>query len=199
MKKSRAGRPGCLANILFVVLVLVLAFFIYKWITSLGSARIVITNLSVAERIGRSGEPIEGSKLVDLNLTNTGNQPGAFAFDLENYREAHKLEEKEIGPNPDVWSFKTEIYFSLLDKWVEYPNSDLWGGSKITPGALEITMPVGETLELQAYLKDSRGWRIRMPSGPSGASEEQLPLPERLRISILSPKGSVSSSEEIDI
>jgi hypothetical protein len=199
MKKKRAGRPGCLANILFVVLILVLAFFIYKWITSLGSARIVITNLSVTEKVGRNDEPIEGSKLVQLNLTNTGNQPGAFTLDLENYIEAHKLEGKEVGPNPKVWSFRTEIYFSILDKWVEYPNSDYWSGSKITPGALEITVAEGGTLELEAYLKDSRGWRIRMPSGAEGATEEELPQPRKLRITVLSPGGAEYSSEEINL
>jgi hypothetical protein len=199
MKKSRGKSPGCLANLLFIILILVLAFFIYKWITSLGSAHIVITNLSVAEKVGRAGEPIEGTKLVHLGLTNTGNQQGAFTLDLENYIEAHKLEGKEVGPNPRVWSFRTEIYFSILYKWVEYPNSDYWSGSKITPGALEITLTQGETLELEAYLKDPRGWRIRMPAGVEGATEEELPQPEKLRIIVLSPKGAESSSEEITL
>lgn len=199
MKKGRGARPGCLANLLFIILLLVLAFFIYKWITSLGSAQVVITSLSVTEKVGKSGEPVEGTKLVHLSLTNTGNQPGPFTFDVENYRDAHKLEGKEIGPNPKVWSFNTEIYFSVLDRWIEYPNADLWSGPKITPGALEITMPEGETLELETYLKDSRGWRIKMPSEAAGASEENLPQPEKLRISIISPKGSASTSEEIDL
>ena len=187
---------GCLTNFLFLILVAILAFFIYKWIVSLGSANIVITKLTVTERVRRSGEPIEGSKLVNLHLTNIGDQPGKFTLDMDNYIEAQKLEGREIKDRPNLWSFSTELYFDERDEWIEYPNSEIWTGNKIIPGALEINMAEKETLELEAYLKDSRGWRISLPEEGETLPEEELLGPSELRITVFSPQGDIYLSME---
>ncbi len=199
MPKSRSRMSGCLTNVLFLILLAVMVFFIYKWVTSLGSANMVITKLSVTEKIGRSGNPIEGSKLITLHLTNTGNQPGKFTLDTENYKEAQQLEGREIKEHPKLWSFKTELYFSGLDEWRKYANSEIWSGNKITPGALEIAVAVQETLELEAYIKSSRGWQIPMPEIAIESMEEAAPQPSRLRISVISPKGETVLTEEADL
>ncbi|MBD3219217.1 MAG: hypothetical protein GF310_13155 [candidate division Zixibacteria bacterium] len=199
MPKSRSRMSGCLTNTLLLILLAVLAFFIYKWVTSLGSANMVITKLSVTEKIGRSGNPIEESKLVTLHLTNTGNQPGKFTLDTENYKEAQQLEGQEIKGHPKLWTFRTELYFSGLDEWKEYANSEIWSGNKITPGALEIAVAVQETLELEAYIKSSRGWQIPMPEIAIESMEEAAPEPSRLRIGVISPKGETVLTEEADL
>jgi hypothetical protein len=190
---------GCLTNILLFILLAVMAFFIYKWITSLGSANLVITKLSVAEKIGRSGVPIEGSKLITLHLTNTGNQPGKFTLDTENYIEAQKLEGNVIEGHPRLWTFRTELYFPDLGRWTEYSNSQIWRGNKITPGALEIVVALQETLELETYLKSSRGWQVDIPGMAEGFPEDSLPDPSKLKISVISPKGETTLTEEADL
>jgi hypothetical protein len=190
---------GCLTNFLFFILIAILIFFVYKWVISLGSANIVITKLMVTERIRRSGEPIEGSKVVNLHLTNIGDQPGKFTLDMNSYIEVQELEGREIKSRPDLWSFSTELYYDDLDEWIEYQNSEIWAGDKISPSILEINIAKQETLELRAYLKDSRGWRIDLPGEAQALEEGDLPDPTALRITIFSPRGEVSLSMEAEL
>jgi nitrogen fixation protein len=195
MHKRKKGSHGCLTNLLFAVLVIVLAFFVYKVITGLGSARIIINELSVAEKTKRSGETIEGSILISLKLKNAGSQPGSFTLDIENYIEAQKLEGVKPGR---VWSLKSELYFPQQDKWITVANPDLWTGSKITPGALSIKLEKDSGLDLQAYLKGSRGWRIKLPNLPEIESNTDMPIPNRLKVSLLSPTGKAADTREIE-
>lgn len=195
MHKRKKGTHGCLTNLLFAVLVIVLAFFVYKMIAGLGTAKIIINELSVAEKTKRSGETIEGSILIILKLKNAGNQPGSFTLDIGNYLEAQRLE----GLKPDrVWSLESELYFPEQDKWVMVANSDLWTGSKITPGALSIKIEKDSGLDLEAYLKGSRGWRIKLPVMPEPESNADMSIPNRLKISVLSPSGEAVDTREIE-
>ncbi len=195
MHKRKKGSHGCLTNLLFAVLVIVLAFFIYKMITGLGSAKIIINELSVAEKTKRSGEAIEGSILISLKLKNAGNQPGDFTLDTENYEEAQKLEGLKAGR---VWSLKSELYFPEQDKWITAANPDLWTGPKITPGALSIKIEKDSGLDLEAYLKGSRGWRIKLPDMPETEPNTDMPIPNRLKVSVFSPSGEAVDIREIE-
>jgi hypothetical protein len=195
MHKRKKGSHGCLTNLLFAVLVIILAFFVYKMITGLGSGKIIINELSVAEKIKRSGEPIEGSILISLKLKNAGSQPCSFTLDTENYSEAQKLEGLKPGR---VWSLESELYFPEQDKWVMITNSDIWTGSKITPGALSIKIEKDGGLDLEAYLKGSRGWRIKLPIMPESESNADMSIPNRLKVSVLSPSGEVVDAREIE-
>jgi hypothetical protein len=164
-------------------------------ITGLGSAKIIINELSVAEKTNKSGETIEGSILVSLKLKNAGSQPGDFTLDTENYIEAQKLEGLKPGR---VWSLKSELYFPQEDNWITVANPDLWTGSKIIPGALSIKIEKDSGLDLQAYLKGSRGWRIKLPVMPETESNTDMPIPNRLKVSMLSPTGEAVDTREIE-
>jgi hypothetical protein len=190
---------GCLTNFLFFILIAILIFFVYKWVISLGSANIVITKLTVTEKIPKSGEPIEGSKVVNLHLTNIGDQPGKFTLDMNSYIEFQELEGREIKSRPNLWSFSTELYFDDLDEWIEYQNSKIWKGGKITASVLEINIAKQETLELEAYLKGPQSWLIDIPGISQTPEEEDIPGLSALRITIFSPSGEVSLSMEAEL
>lgn len=199
MSKSHTRMSGCLTNFLFFILIAILIFFVYKWVISLGSANLVITKLTVSEKIPKSGEPIEGSKVVNLHLTNIGDQPGKFTLDMNSYIEVQELEGREINSRPDLWSFSTELYYDDLDEWIEYQNSRIWTGGKITASVLEINIAKQETLELEADLKGSQRWLIDLPGEAQVPEEEDIPGPSALRITIFSPSGEVSLSMEAEL
>lgn len=195
MRKPKKGRHGCLGNILLAILLIVLAFFVYKFITGMGSAKLIINELSVSEKAKRSGETIEGSILISLKLRNAGSQSGDFTLDTANYFEAQRLEGVKPGR---VWSLKSELYFPQQDKWISMANPDLWSGPKITPGAISIKIEKEDGLDLEAYLKGSRGWRIMLPVMPETESNSDMSIPNRLKVGIISPSGEVVDTREIE-
>jgi len=195
MRGMKKRKFGCLARLLLIIFIIMLAFSIYKWIGTLGSANLEISELSSGQKTSRTGDPIEGSILVHLTLKNTGRQPGNFCLDLDNYRESQALEGLEID---QVWSFKTEFYYKTIDRWIELPNADIWSGKKITPGALEITVDKYTEITLDAYIKNSRGWKIKPPADLFPDSVKNIISPKSLRITILSPSDKSLESQTID-
>jgi hypothetical protein len=196
MRKLKKKKSGCLARVLLIILIIALAFSIYKWIGTLGSANLTISKLTSEQKTGRSGDLIKGSILINLTLENSGRQPGNFCPDLDNYRESQELEGLQIDA---VWSFKSELYYPSIDRWIEFPNTDIWSGKKITPGALSITIDKYTVIELEAYLKNSRGWKIKPPSNLFPDSMINIVSPKTMRITLFSPSGNESESKTIDL
>ncbi len=196
-KSSRKG-PGCLVNIILIILIAVLAYLIYRGIAGLGSADIEITSLSVQERIDRDGEPVEGTVVIALEITNTGSREGNFTLDISKHNEARSQEGLNTDLSSKIWTFSSELYYPSIDKWIELENSKYWGGDKITPGALEITLKEHESLDLEFYMKSSRGWRIQPPEGLA-ISDSLAVAPQKLRISVISPDGEAAMQMALDL
>ena len=187
-KKKNAKKGGCLRRLLILVILIVVAFFTYKFIDSWGSAKFEITSLHLSEKLNKSGEPISGSLLVKLELKNTGSEEGLFCMDIDNYIEARKLEGKSTDDIPKVWYFSTEFYFPTLNEWQAIVNGEYWSGEKMTPGALKVNVPEDAVINLEAYLKNSRGWKLQLPNAESE--------PSKIRITLYKPGGQVVQTEE---
>jgi len=190
-KTKNAKKPGCLTKLLYLIILIIAVFFIYKFIASWGSARFEISSISVAEKMNKSGEPIPGSIFVSLELENTGNEEGLFCMDLDNYIEARKIEGKSADNLPKVWYFTSELYYPSTDQWQTLANSQYWSGDKMTPGALEVNIPEKSTINLELYLKNSRGWKIKL-------AQPEI-QPSKIRVTLYQPSGKIVQSQEREI
>lgn len=190
-KKKNTRKSSCLIRFLYLIILIAALFLIYKFIASWGSAHFEIIALNVAEKHSKSGEPIPGSILISLELENSGDEDGLFCLDLDNYIEARKMEGKTADNLPKVWYFTSEFYYPATDQWQALPNSLYWSGEKMTPGALEVNIPEKEIINLQLYLKNSRGWKIKL-------SQPDL-YPTKIRVTLYQPSGSIAESRESEI
>lgn len=191
-KKPKKKR-GCISGFLGFLILLIILYFGWQWFSGLGSAKFEISSLEARLKTDREGTPRDSTILVEMTLVNRGSQPGQFVLDHDSYDEARQLENLKAGK---VWTFKTEIHYPAIDEWIVLDNADNWGGDKITPGALEITLDENAELSLSFYIKGGRGWRVRLPEGiPAGIDNRSVP--DQLQVSIISPAGNIASSSKI--
>jgi hypothetical protein len=191
-KKPKKKR-GCFSGFLGFLILLIILYFGWQWLSGLGSAKFEISSLEARLKTDREGIPRDSTILVEMTLVNRGSQPGQFVLDRDSYDEARQLENLEAGK---VWTFKTELHYPGIDQWITIDNADNWGGDKITPGALEITLDENAELSLSFYIKSGRGWRVRMPEHiPAGIDNRSVA--DQLQVSIISPAGNITSSSKI--